>query len=105
MSSRRRAAWRAYLMLTQDVMPGMHAMPAGDRRMALRFAALNAHLRSHSREWGEQAHRLHVVSARAWEMLQAGDKAGAAVLLRVLAQWLFRLSRGSAAATGTHGSP
>jgi hypothetical protein len=43
-----------------------------------------------------------VVSSRAWDMLRYGDHAGAAVLLRVLAGWLFKLSRGSGASTGPH---
>ncbi len=103
MIPRRRAAWRAYLIVSAEVLPGVRDMPCGDRRMALRFAALNAHLRDHAADWGVHAPKFLVVSARAWDMFRGGDRAGAAVLLRVLAGWLFKLSRGSAASTGSPG--
>jgi hypothetical protein len=91
----RRAAWQAYLLVTLQLLPAVRDAPVGDRDTAILFADLIAHLRTHARSWAAAAPRFSAVTGRAWDMYRHGDRAGAAVLLRVLAGWLFHLSRGS----------
>ena len=95
MEPARRAAWDAYLTVRVGLLPDLDALPVGDRRVAAKLAGLAVRIHQHAPLWADYGARLVTVVGHARQLLRAGDRAGLTAVLRVMALWLFRLSRGA----------
>ncbi len=102
MQPRRLAAWHAYLVIATELLPSVRAAATAASEQ---FAALSVHLAAGRRWWGGDGERMSAILARAEAMHHRGDRAGAAVLLRVLAVRLFAISSTMPTASCDGGEP
>lgn len=95
MEPARRAAWETYLTVRVNLLPDLDVLPVGDHRVATKLAGLAVRIHQHAPLWAVHGDRLVTVVGHARALQRFGDRAGLVAVLRVMALWLFKLSRGA----------